>query len=186
MNKFNQKNINRIVFQKLLESRNQIFQELLNEDDWWRDPQFNAPVPQERGIDPARGIIPSIDDVNPPQPKPKKVSAPPPTRKPKINPQKPAGLGENIGQEPGNPEEEWEIFFLRDNWYGTWKDSWERLYGKGVLVDQMNKEFEKMVEEMNRIYRKTRGPYGSGAPIEKSWQKSIEHFFKYFVQPTLA
>jgi len=186
MNKFNQKNINRIVFQTLLESTNQIFQELLNEDDWWRDPQFNAPVPQERGIDPARGI--RIDDLTPPppQPKPKKVSAPPPTRKPKINTQTPAGLGENIDQEPGNPDEEWGRFFIRDNWYLIWKDSWERLYGRGVLVDQMNKEFEKMIEEMNRIYRKTRGLNGSKAPIYKAWQKTIEYFYRYFIKPTVA
>jgi hypothetical protein len=155
---------------------------LLNEDDWWRDPQFNAPVPQERGVDPARGIIPSIDDVNPPESNPKRVTAPPPTRNPK--PKKPESAEEP--SEPGDPNEEWDFHFIRDNWYRIWKDQWERLYGKDKFVDDMNKEFERMIQEMERIYKKTRGQYGSRAPISKSWQKAVEHFFKYFVQPTLA
>jgi hypothetical protein len=184
MKKFNQKNINRIVFQTLLESTNEIFQELLNEDDWWRDPQFNAPVPQEREIDPSRGIIPSIDDVNPPKSNTKRVSAPPPTRKPK--PEKPSGLGQNLDEEPGDPNEEWKEHFIRDNWYQIWKDQWERLYGKGKLINEMNKEFERMIQEMEHIYKKTRGQHGSRAPISKSWEQAIQHFFKYFVQPTIA
>ena len=155
---------------------------LLNEDDWWRDPQFNAPVPQERGVDPARGIIPSIDDVNPPESKPKRVTAPPPTRNPK--PKKPESAEEP--SEPGDPNEEWDSHFIRDNWYRIWKDQWERLYGKDKFVDDMNKEFERMIQEMERMYKKTRGQYGSRAPISKSWQKAVEHFFKYFVQPTIA
>lgn len=186
MKKFNQKSINRIVFQKLLESTNQIFQELLNEDDWWRDPQFNAPVPKEREIDPSRGIIPSIDDVNPPKPNQKRQAAPPPTRNPKPN--KPIGLGQNItDEEPGNPDKEWEKTFIRDNWYQVWKDFWERQYGKGKLLKEMNEEFERIIKDMNHIYRKARGPNGSKETISESWKKSTEYFFKYFNnRPILA
>jgi hypothetical protein len=186
MNKFNQKNINRIVFQTLLESTNEFFQELLNEMESF-DPTDSSQrniVPQYREIDPSRGIIPSIDDVNPPKSNTKRVSAPPPTRKPK--PEKPSGLGQNIDEEPGDPNEEWKEHFNRDNWYQIWKDQWERLYGKDKLINEMNKEFERMIQEMERIYKKTRGQHGSRAPISKSWEQAIQHFFKYFVQPTIA
>ena len=158
---------------------------LLNEDDWWGDPQFNTPVPQEREIDPSRGIIPSIDDVYPPKSNQKRQAAPPPTRNPKPN--KPIGYGQNIDEEPGNPDEEWTTNFVRDNWYQIWKDQWERMYGKGKLVKEMNDEFEKMVKDMERIYKKTRGPNGSRAPVSKSWEKAIIYFYKYFNnKPTIA
>lgn len=93
--------------------------------------------------------------------------------------------GQNIG-EPGNPEEEWKRSFNRDNWYQIWKDSWERLYGKGKFVEDMNKEFEKMIEEMQSLYKKTRGPDGSKKSINDSWQKVTKYFYHYFVQPTIA
>lgn len=53
------------------------------------------------------------------------------------------------------PEEEWDNYFSRDNFYEMWKVYWEEMYGKNYTnQEQMNADFETLVRLMHSKFIK--------------------------------
>jgi hypothetical protein len=162
MKKMNQKNINKILFYKLFENINDPIQ---------NNPGYKPPFQTPGG-----------DWQSPfPQDPPK----PTPTQKPR-KPSKPLEF-----EERQTPDQEFDQYFKRDNFYEIWKGLWEQKNGKGHK-ELMDSEFERMIEQLRRDYLRLRrernlpdGTFGRTS-IPQSFQEIIKKFYRYFTDTVTA
>jgi len=165
MKKLNQKSINKIIFLKLFENTNEIF--------------------QDSGIDSSKVNVSSMNGMNAP---PQRVL---PTKlQVRQNPIKPI----NPYDIERTPEEEWDNYFSRDNFYEMWKVYWEEMYGKNYTnQEQMNADFETLVRLMHSKFIKLITPRTGydglnipGMDQGDAFDEVIRLFLRATTHPTMA